>query len=207
MKEKEDVSIKKEKPMYVKFISGKAGYGKEEYAVEWCRKQNLAYYRMSNDPDNPFSGYRGEPVIIWSDARDDEFEPHELYQLIDDRYNSMCSDRYISAECLFITTIIPLEDWYSDYYSKEKEDKRQLYRHIPEKFVMDENNISFYLYNKDTNTYDYFCKLPNDYIHEEAVRDTRDKQIAHTLELLRDFKDELTIADDSSSDTNVGSNT
>ena len=205
MKEKEDVSIKKEKPMYVKFISGKAGYGKEEYAVEWCRKQNLAYYRMSNDPDNPFSDYRGEPVIIWSDARDDEFKSHELYQLIDDHYSSMQKsryrNRYIEAKYLLITTIIPLEQWY------EKEDKTQLYRHILEKAVMDENNISFYVYNKDTNTYDYFCKLPNTYRHEESVRDTRDKQIAHILELLRDFKDELTIADDSSSDTNVGSNT
>lgn len=197
----------KERPMYVMFISGESGIGKDVFAVEWCKKKNLAYYRMSNNPDNPFSGYLGQPVIIWSDARDYEFEPNKLYQLIDNHYNSMqkskCSDRYISVKYLLITTIIPLEDWYSDFYSKKKEDKGQLYRHISEKAIMDENSISLYAYNKDTNTYNYFCKFPNTYRHEEAVLDTYDKQLAHTMKLLGAYKDEFTpVTEGTEPDTN-----
>lgn len=198
-------SLMEERSMEVIFVSGKSGYGKDTFAVEWCKRQGLAYYRTNNNPEQPFDNYRGQPVIIWSDARDDVFRPHNLHQLLDNHYGSFQKSRYhdkfIAAKYLIITSIKPLEDWYSKFYANEKEDKTQLYRRIKTKVIMDETHVYLYTYNGATNTYKYNGKMPNLYRHEDAVLDTLDKQLTHTLELFGSFKDELTLATGSEDDT------
>lgn len=198
-------SLTEERSMEVIFVSGKSGYGKDTFAVEWCKRNGLAYYRTNNNPEQPFDNYRGQPVIIWSDARDDVFRPHNLHQLLDNHYGSFQKSRYhdkfIAAKYLIITSIKPLEDWYSKFYSSEKEDKTQLYRRIKTKVIMDETHVHLYTYNGATNTYKYNGKMPNLYRHEDAVLDTLDKQLAHTIELFGAFKDDITLANGTEDDT------
>lgn len=191
--------------MEVIFVTGASGIGKDTFAVDWCTRRGLAYYRTNNNPDNPFDNYRGQPVIIWSDARDDVFRPHNLHQLLDNHFGSLQKsryhDKYLGADVMIITSIKPLEDWYSNFYSNEKEDKKQLYRRIGTKVVMDETHVYLYAYNGATNTYKFNGKMPNLYRHEDAYLDTLDKQLTHTLELFSDYKDELTLATGSEDDT------
>ena len=194
-------SSMEERSMEVIFVSGKSGYGKDTFAVEWCKRNNLAYYRTNNNPEQPFDNYRGQPVIIWSDARDDVFRPHNLHQLLDNHYGSFQKSRYhdkfIAAKYMFITSIKPLEDWYSRFYSNDKEDKTQLYRRIKTKVVMTEDQVYIYTYDGAAHTYKYNGKVPNTYRHEDAVLDTLEKQINHTLEIFGCFKDELILTDGS----------
>lgn len=184
--------------MEVIFISGASGIGKDTLAVEWCKSRGLAYYRTNNNPDNPFDNYRGQPVIIWSDARDDVFKPHNLHQLLDNHFGSMQKSRYhdkfLGADVMIITSIKPLEDWYTKFYANEKEDKTQLYRRIGTKYVMDEEHVHIYDYNGATKSYTYVGKMPNLYMHEDVYRDTYDKQLCHALELLGNLSDGFTPA-------------
>ena len=176
--------------MEVMFVSGASGIGKDTFAVEWCKSRGLAYYRTNNNPDNPFDNYRGQPVIIWSDARDDVFKPHNLHQLLDNHFGSMQKsryhDKYIGADVMIITSIKPLEDWYSKFYSNEKEDKTQLYRRIGTKFEMTPEHVFMYEYNGATKSYLYVGKKPNLYMHEDVYLDTFDKRLTHALSLLGD---------------------
>lgn len=192
------LSMKGERQMEVIFISGPSGVGKDTFAVEWCNQRKLDYYRTNNNPDRPFDNYRGEPVIIWSDARDDVFKPHNLHQLLDNHYSSMQQsryhDKYIAAKYLLITSITPLDQWYTNFYAKEKEDKTQLYRRISMKIDMDESNLVLYTYNLSTKTYDYVGKLPNTYKHEDAIRATREKQVAFVKDVLGGLADMVTFA-------------
>ena len=184
--------------MEVIFVSGASGIGKDTFAVEWCKSRGLAYYRTNNNPDNPFDNYRGQPVIIWSDARDDVFKPHNLHQLLDNHFGSMQKsryhDKYIGADVMIITSIKPLEEWYSKFYANEKEDKTQLYRRIGTKFEMTPEHVFVYDYNGATKSYSYVGKMPNLYMHEDVYRDTLDKQLAHAISLLGDFSNEFTPA-------------
>lgn len=186
-------NMKEERDMQVIFISGPSGVGKDTFAVEWCKEKGLDYYRTNNNPDSPFDNYRGEPAIIWSDARDDIFKPHNLHQLLDNHYSSMQKsryhDRYIAANYLLITSIIPLEKWYTEFYKKEKEDKTQLYRRITTRITMDESNVSMCIYNMSTKTYDHVCDLPNVYKHDDAILSTHDKQVDFAKDLLGGLAD------------------
>ena len=191
-------SLMEERSMEVMFVSGASGIGKDTFAVEWCKRRGLDYYRTNNNPEQPFDNYRGQPVIIWSDARDDVFKPHNLHQLLDNHYGSFQKSRYhdkfIAAKYLIITSIKPLEDWYSKFYANEKEDKTQLYRRIGTKFEMTPEHVFVYDYNGSTKSYAYVGKMPNLYMHEDVYRDTLDKQLAHAISLLGDFSDEFTPA-------------
>lgn len=186
-------NMKEERDMQVIFISGPSRVGKDTFAVEWCKKNKLDYYRTNNNPESPFDNYRGEPVIIWSDARDDIYKPHNLHQLLDNHYSSMQKsryhDRYIAAQYMLITSIKPLEKWYTEFYKKENEDKTQLYARILTQFVLDKDKVNIYTYNQDTNKYDYVWSMPNIYRHEDTILSTREKQLDYVKGILGGMAD------------------
>lgn len=183
------INAKGEREMEVIFISGPSGVGKDTFAREWCKQRNLAYYCTNNNPENPFDDYRGEPVIIWSDARDNVFKPHNLHQLFDNHYSSKQKSRYhdtyIAAKYMLVTSIVPIEDWYTKFYEKEDEDKTQLYRRVKAVFEMNEDRIAIKVWNGDKKEYNYTpATLPNTFMHKEAHLSTEADQIEFTKDLL-----------------------
>lgn len=192
------VNMQNERSMQVIFISGPSRIGKDTFAIEWCKKRGFAYYRTNNNPEHPFDNYQGQPVIIWSDARDDIFKPHSLHQLLDNHYSSMQEsryhDKYIAAKYLLITSIKPLDEWYTNFYSKEREDKTQLYARIAINIDIQDSYLLYYTYNLSTKTYDYTGKTPNVYKHDEDYVDTPDKQSALVESFLGDISSDFVSA-------------
>lgn len=183
------INAKGEREMEVIFISGPSGVGKDTFAREWCKQRGLAYYCTNNNPENPFDDYKGEPVIIWSDARDNVFKPHNLHQLFDNHYSSKQKSRYhdtyIAAKYMLVTSIVPIEDWYTKFYEKEDEDKTQLYRRVKLVCEMNEDRIAIKVWNGDTKTYDYTpATLPNTYTHKEDHLSTEEDQLNYTKDFL-----------------------
>lgn len=195
-----NLSMQNERSMQVIFISGGSRIGKDTFAIEWCKKRGFAYYRTNNNPDYPFDNYQGQPVIIWSDARDDVFKPHNLHQLLDNHYSSMehsrYHDKYIAAKYLLITSIKPLCDWYTNFYSKDREDKTQLYARIAINIEIDDLYLAYYSYNLRTKHYDYTGKTPNVYKHDDEYVDTPDKQSALVESFLGDISSDFVSASD-----------
>lgn len=188
--------MKGEREMDVIFICGNSGVGKDTYAVELCKQRGLEYYRTSNNNDYPFDDYRGQPAIIWSDARDNVYTPNQLFALLDNHWKSAQKARYsdINLDCklLIITSIKPLDEWYVKKFEQAHEDRKQLYRRIKLYFKMDEQYIFTYLYNQRTNEYDKLPQfLPNTFGHFEDYLDTPDKQLDYLKRMLGGMADNL----------------
>jgi hypothetical protein len=183
------INAKGEREMEVMFVSGPSGVGKDTFAREWCRKRNLDYYCTNNNPENPFDDYKGEPVIIWSDARDNVFKPHNLHQLFDNHYSSKQKSRYhdtyIAAKYMIVTSIKPIEEWYTKFYNDDKEDKTQLYRRVRAVFEMNEKDISMKVWNGSTKVYDRLpASLPNTFMHKEDQLSSEEDQLKFAKNLL-----------------------
>ena len=181
--------MKGDREMEVMFVSGPSGVGKDTFAREWCKKRNLAYYCTNNNPSNPFDDYKGEPVIIWSDARDNIFKPHNLHQLFDNHFASKqqarYKDKYIAAKYMIVTSIKPIEEWYTKFYSDADEDKTQLYRRVRAVFEMNEKDIVMKVWNGSTKVYDTLPGvLPNTFTHNEEKLSSEADQTAFMKELL-----------------------
>ena len=165
--------MKGERKMNVMFIYGKSGVGKDTFAVEWCREREYDYFRTSNNDNYPFDDYKGQPVIIWSDARDNIYKPNQLFALLDNHWSSPQKARYsdinIDCEWLIITSIKPLRLWYEEALKQAEEDRKQLYRRISTLVNMDMDYVRIYLYNQEINDYSYTPDviLPNVYNHRE----------------------------------------
>lgn len=167
---------KEERKMKVMFISGPSGVGKDTFAREWCRTQGLDYFCTNNNDKFPFDDYKGEPVIIWSDARDDVFKPHNLHQLLDNHFQSTQHarfyDRCLNCKFFIITSITPIEQWYKSFYEKEREDRVQLYRRVGAVYEMTDKVIRIKLWNNSKLAYDYLPgDMPNTYRYEVNLDD------------------------------------
>ena len=185
--------IKGEREMQVMFISGPSGVGKDSFARQWCKERGLEYYCTNNNSDYPFDDYEGQPVIIWSDARDTVFKPRELHQLLDNHYSSKqkarYADKYITAQYILITSIVPLNQWYTEFYNKDKEDKFQLYRRIASWVRMDDDKLSFYVFNYAQRQYVHMCDMPNVYRHELEQLSSKEQLMEFTKQMLGGLAD------------------
>lgn len=172
--------LKGERDMDVVFICGPSGVGKDTFARALCKERNLIYYNTSNNDQYPFDDYKGQPAIIWSDARDNIYKPQQLFSLLDNHWKSAQKARYsdINLDCklLIITSIKPLYEWYSTAFDDANEDRKQLYRRIETYCAMDYDSVSIFAYDESVNEYSQIVDIPNTYSHREDYLDTAEKR-------------------------------
>lgn len=190
--------LKGERNMEVMFISGASGVGKDAFAVDWCKKNNLAYYRTNNNPEHPFDDYKGQPAIIWSDARDNVFSPSQLFALLDNHWKSSQKARYsdINLDCqmLIITSIKPLTEWYKDAFDNAKdadgfsEPRKQLYRRVKAWANVDTDKILMRVYNQAKDAYTPVMSIPNTFAHTEDYLDTPEKMLQYASMMFSGYK-------------------
>lgn len=179
--------LKGDRNMQVVFICGPSGIGKDTFARELCNRHNFVYYNTSNNDNYPFDDYKGQPAVIWSDARDNIYKPQQIFALLDNHWKSSQKARYsdINLDCkmLIITSIKPLEEWYMQAFSDENEDRKQLYRRIKTYCVMDLKSIYTKFYNETENKYVDAFTIPNKYSYENTHLDTAEKRKQFATEI------------------------
>jgi len=177
---------KESREMEVIFISGDSGVGKDVFAVEWCKKMGLDYFRTNNNDKFPFDDYRGEPAIIWSDARDTTFKINELFNLLDNHFQSKQKarfhDRLLSCKVMLITSVQPLKKWYDwelhNDSNPHKEPVKQLYRRIGTYVKMDADFVRLGILNATEDGYSFLSKMPNTYTFKDNKIKTQEEQKA-----------------------------
>lgn len=182
----------KNRNIKVFWYEGETGTGKTTYAkMLLCEKQNLSYC-LSSSSNDPLQDYKGEDVLILDDLRDDGLRFQDFIKLLDNHTTSSYSSRYSNkafiGDIIIITTTKPLYEWFAD----TKEDKKQLYRRISNRFVFTEDNIDVYQFD-DKGNETYLARFPNEVKKsiKKAVEDT-----VATLEYLgmtvsADLKEEI----------------
>lgn len=143
----------KNRDILVIFISGATGLGKTTFAKSYCEGLNLKPC-ISSSSNDPLQDYKGEPVLILDDMRDDSFKFHDFLKLLDNHTLSSSKSRYHNktfiGDTIIITSTRPLSDWY---YNISREDKRQLYRRINQVMKFTEEKIEAFVYDDKLQRY------------------------------------------------------
>ena len=174
-----------DREMQVIFISGSSGSGKDTFAISLCESEGKEYYRCSTG-NNPFDDYKGQPVIIWSDARDSSMKAQDVLALLDNHYACSQGARYknkslITCEVFIITSIKDIHEWYKNAFSKQNEDRRQLYRRVLTWFSVEDDKIYQKIYDESKGDYVGYNSFPNKYRHQGSHLDTEEKRTQYAI--------------------------
>lgn len=158
---REKICMEKDRDIRVIFMSGSTGIGKTTFAKRYCESIN-ADYCISSSSNDPLQDYKGEPVLIMDDLRDDSFKYHDFLKLLDNHTKSTIKSRYHNkafiGDLIIITSTRPINDWY---FNKTPEDKHQLYRRVRTWFKFDGNKIFYFEYDDKTKRYELVGSSPN----------------------------------------------
>lgn len=146
----------KDRDITVIFMSGAAGIGKTSFAKMYSKaRYPSAEPCVSSSSNDPLQDYKGEPVLILDDLRDDSFKYHDFLKLLDNHTLSSSKSRYHNkpfiGNLIIITSTRPINDWY---FNKTPEDKHQLYRRVSQWLKFDGEKIYAFEYDDKTKRYE-----------------------------------------------------
>jgi hypothetical protein len=167
---RERICMDKDRDITVIFMSGPTGIGKTTFAKRYCEARHLKPC-ISSSSNDPLQDYKGEPVLILDDLRDDSFKYHDFLKLLDNHTMSSSKSRYHNkpfiGDIIIITSTRPINDWY---FNKTPEDKHQLYRRVREWLKFDGEKIYGFVYNEKTKRYEPACIALNPIVMEDKKR-------------------------------------
>lgn len=158
---RENVMADADRNITVIFMSGQTGVGKTTFAKMYCESRGLDKC-ISSSSNDPLQDYKGQPVLILDDLRDDSFKYHDFLKLLDNHTLSTSKSRYHNkafiGDTIIITSTRPINDWY---FNKTPEDKHQLYRRVRNWFKFDGERIFVFEYDEKTKRYEPAGSLLN----------------------------------------------
>lgn len=158
---RENVMADADRNITVIFMSGQTGVGKTTFAKMYCEARGLDKC-ISSSSNDPLQDYKGQPVLILDDLRDDSFKYHDFLKLLDNHTLSTSKSRYHNkafiGDTIIITSTRPINDWY---FNKTPEDKHQLYRRVRNWFKFDGERIFVFEYDEKTKRYEPAGSLLN----------------------------------------------
>lgn len=138
------------------FITGTSGSGKTSYAKRMCKRKGYSYF-VSSSSNDPFDGYQGEDAIILDDLRGNVFTFADLLKITDNHTSSMVKSRYrnkiLECKLLIITSILPIEQFYSTVFESSDEPLIQFERRMQTYVEMDKNSMYIKYFDKENSSY------------------------------------------------------
>lgn len=98
------------------YIQGPAGSGKSTYARKYASNV-YGDYCISSSKNDSVQDYLGQKVMIFDDARPNDFSASDWLKMLDP-YNNQSSitsrfyNKYLAVECIILTSTIPFEEFF-----------------------------------------------------------------------------------------------
>ena len=144
-----DVMKGMDRNMECMYFVGESGSGKTTYAKEFAKKKGLNAF-ISSGSNDVLDGYQGQEVIILDDLRPSCMGLSDLLKMLDNNTSSSVKSRYrnkvLECKYIFITTVLPVEDFYKNVFKDENEPIKQFRRRCKThmRFTKDRIYTSFY---------------------------------------------------------------
>lgn len=155
---------KSEREMEVVFISGVSGSGKTTQAKMMCESQNYSYF-VSSSSNDPFDGYEGQDAIILDDLRGSSFSFADLLKITDNHTSSSVKSRYknkiLECRLIIITSILPIEEFYSNVFESSEEPLIQFKRRCQTYIQMTRKLMRVSYFDKDKDDYVVYRTVQN----------------------------------------------
>lgn len=136
--------------MKVYFLSGDSETYKTTFAKHVCEKHGWNYC-ISSASNDPLESYMGEEALILDDIRPSDHKFSNLLKLLDNFTGSTIKSRYhnktIECKAIFLTTVIPIEEFYGSLTKEYDEPRKQLMRRCMNYLVFENDIIKQYKYD------------------------------------------------------------
>lgn len=147
------------------YLYGNSSTGKTSFAKDIAKKLGYHTY-IASAGKNPFDSYKGEECIILDDLRGYNWEFSDFLKLTDNNTDSMIACRYYNKsinECRLIicTNVNDLKYLSKQFNNALNEEIKQLQRRFARVYHLDDKYIYQYLYNIDTDSYNFCGSILN----------------------------------------------
>ena len=170
------------------YISGTPGSGKTALAKKYCEDNNLSYCVSASSRD-PAQDYNGQNALILDDLRPETFVLPDLLKLLDNHTSSSVNaryrDRWIEAQVIIITTVLPIEDFYRRIGGRD-EPIQQLYRRCRTMVRLTLDKMDLFAYRESTGDYMLISSSENPIAKKYAL-DQRDASEEELRQICSEF--------------------
>jgi hypothetical protein len=177
-----------ERDMECIFITGDSATGKTSYAKLICEEKGYSYF-VSSGSNDVLDGYMGEDVIILDDLRPSCLGLSDLLKMLDNNTASSVKSRYknkiLECRMIIVTTVLPIDTFFSNVFTEEKETIIQLKRRCKTYIHMFSDTMNIYLYDDILRDYDIPFSAKNPIANKyKAVKLNRKEKLEKMKKLL-----------------------
>ncbi len=184
-------ATQKERQTTVIYICGQSGSGKTTLAKKIANEKGLDYF-ISSGSNDIMDGYCQQPCLILDDVRPSCLGLSDLLKLLDpytaSSIKSRYKNKYLNAELIILTSVLPIEEFYHNVFENENEPIQQLKRRCQFYIKMNKSVISIQKWDDLEMKYSKPIEYFNDTLVEfEAQKIANTKTTQENIEELLPF--------------------
>lgn len=172
------------------FITGDSGSGKTTMAKDMATEKGYSYY-VSSGSNDVLDDYKGEDCIILDDLRPSCMGLSDLLKMLDNNTASTVKSRYknkvLECKLIIITTVLPLEEFFSHVFDNEKEPIVQLKRRCKTYIKLTRENMTVGMWLVESQRYRWLPSVPNPVLDKYVVKDKSDDELLEDILALGSF--------------------
>lgn len=158
------LKAREDRNMEVIYMTGTSGSGKTTYAKQIAKQKGYSYY-VSSASNDVLDSYAGQDCLILDDLRGSCIGLSDLLKLLDNHTASTVKSRYYNKtlECklIIITTILNIEDFFTNVFKEQDEPLIQLKRRCSTYFEFTSQEIRVSMYDATLQDYKYINTIKN----------------------------------------------
>lgn len=172
------------------YITGESGAGKTTMAKEMAEERGLSYF-VSSGSNDVLDGYQGEDCIILDDLRPSCMGLSDLLKMLDNNTASTVKSRYknkvLECKLIIVTTVLPLEEFFSHVFENEDEPVVQLKRRCKVYIKLTSDSMQVGIWQPKSKIYTWLNPVPNPVIDKYDVKDKSEEEILEAVSSLGSF--------------------
>lgn len=172
------------------FITGDSGSGKTTMAKDIAIEKGFSCY-ISSGSNDVLDDYKGEDCIVLDDLRPSCMGLSDLLKMLDNHTASTVKSRYknkvLECKLIIVTTVLPLEEFFSYVFENEKEPVVQLKRRCKTYIKLSKKTMTTGIWMSKSQSYKWLVPVPNPVLSKYSVEDATDEELLEHLESLGSF--------------------
>lgn len=177
-----------ERNMECIFIYGDSGAGKTTYAKQLAENKGYSYY-VSSGSNDVLDNYKGQDCIILDDLRPSCMNLSDLLKMLDNHTASTVKSRFknkvLECKMIIITTTLPIDTFFNNVFSEEKETVIQLKRRCKMYIHLTVDKMYVSLYQEKSRQYMQIAEYENPIALQFKAKDmTQDEALQYVENFL-----------------------
>ena len=172
-------ATRKERSTECIFITGGSGMGKTTLAKKIAESKGCSYF-VSSGSNDVMDGYGQEDCLILDDVRPSCMGLSDLLKMLDpytaSSVKSRYKNKYLNCRLIILTTVLNIDEFYSNVFAEQKEPVTQLKRRCRTYIKMYRDIILVSVWDDKTMSYVNPVAYKNNVLNEYIPEKKKDKQ-------------------------------